>query len=313
MSIAAAGDDSLVRVLGEDARERESIATACPHGIRPILDIVSTTTANRTELGAFLRARRGEVPPAEESLGARRVPGLRREEVAERAYISVDYYKRLEQARAPVSVGVLDALADVLRLNAEQRAYMFTLAGKLEPGSREKEFTTSVVPRLQRVLDQLVETPAIILGPYLDVLAWNHLAQRVISDFSILRPEQRNLVRIMFLYPAMRERYVHWEHEARIAVANLRMDAARRPGHARLETIVAELESDPLFRRLWKAQYVDIRRSGHKEVYLTATGLLSLEWDTFAYSDSPAQQLIVLTAEPNSPSLAALQALAGQV
>ncbi|MFC0451955.1 helix-turn-helix domain-containing protein [Rhodococcus jostii] len=274
---------------------------------------MSTTTANRTELGAFLRARRGEVPPAEESLGARRVPGLRREEVAERAYISVDYYKRLEQARAPVSVGVLDALADVLRLNAEQRAYMFTLAGKLEPGSREKEFTTSVVPRLQRVLDQLVETPAIILGPYLDVLAWNHLAQRVISDFSILRPEQRNLVRIMFLYPAMRERYVHWEHEARIAVANLRMDAARRPGHARLETIVAELESDPLFRRLWKAQYVDIRRSGHKEVYLTATGLLSLEWDTFAYSDSPAQQLIVLTAEPNSPSLAALQALAGQV
>ncbi|NEW26648.1 helix-turn-helix transcriptional regulator [Nocardia cyriacigeorgica] len=259
------------------------------------------------ELGGFLKARRGEISPAEVGLpvhGAapRRVSGLRREEVADLVAISHDYYTRIEQGRLAPSEPVLDALVRVLRLDDDQRDYVRSLAQRGER-RQAKRASKAVRPQLQRLLDQLTDTPALIFGRYLDILAWNRLACALLTDFDAMNPRQRNYVRMVFTDPAMRELYADWEGVARTCVAILRMEAAANPSDAQLSSLVGELSiADAQFRQWWAARHVARQEFGTKTLHHPEVGDLTLNWDTFRYAGDQDQQLVLWSAEPGSTS-----------
>lgn len=266
------------------------------------------------ELGTFLKTRRGELTPRDavllEGAGARRVAGLRREEVARLASISTDYYTRIEQGRIRVSAPVLNILADVLKMDEDQRRYLFSLAGK--PSRRAPRRTTQKVqPQLQRLLDDLPTTPAIVMGRRMDVLAWNRLAAAMMVDFAQIPAKQRNYVRILFTHPVMRALYADWESVAQTAVAQLRMEAAKYPDDPRLTALVGELSvQDPQFRQWWAARAVKSLTTGTKTLNHRVAGELVLDWDTLVEAHDAEQQLVVWTAPPESPTYEALRFLA---
>lgn len=276
-----------------------------------------TWDIKQNELGAFLKARRAELSPREAGLspgaGPRRVVGLRREEVAQLASISTDYYTRIEQGRIQVSAPVLNVLADVLRLDEDQRRYAFGLAGK--PSTRvPRQNVQKVKPQLRRLLDDLVSTPAIVMGRRMDVLAWNHLAAAMITDFGAVPAKHRNYVRILFTDPAMRTLYQDWESVAKVAVAQLRMEAAKYPDDPRLAALVGELSvQDAQFAHWWAARNVASLSTGTKTLIHATAGELVLDWDTLAEVGDADQQLVVWTAPPNSPTHGALRFLASWV
>ena len=210
--------------------------------------------AHLNELGDFLKARRAELSP--QSMGLpdngtlRRVPGLRRGEVALLAAISTEYYTRLEQGRMEASAPVLMTLARVLRLDDDQRDYLLELAGKDNARPRRRA-AQKVRPQMRRLLDNLVDTPALVLGRRMDILAWNPLAAALMTDFSQIPEERRNSVRLVFTDPAMRNLYTDWEDVARTNVAFLRMEAADNPDDPRLSELVEELSvRDPQVPRV---------------------------------------------------------------
>ncbi len=271
------------------------------------------TRSAAIELGQFLKARRAELTHRSVGLphsGApRRVPGLRREEVAMLAAISTDYYTRLEQGRMQVSEPVLSAIARVLRLNEDQRAYVFELAGRETGRSRRHEVQT-VNPQLQRLLDDLGSIPAMVLGRQMDVLAWNPLAAALVGDFGQIPPEDRNYAKMVFS-DRMKDLYADWEDTALITVAQLRMEVAHSAGSPRLTALVNELsERDPDFRRWWAARHVAARTVGTKTLNHPVAGTLVLEWDTLTASTDPDQQLVIWTAKPGTPTHDGLRILA---
>ncbi|MET7288835.1 helix-turn-helix transcriptional regulator [Streptomyces sp. NPDC005573] len=272
------------------------------------------TEVNRSELGRFLRARRAELTPAAvglpESGGPRRVPGLRREEVAQLASISAQYYTRLEQGRIQASTSVLHLLARILRLDDDQQEYLFELAGKANSSPRRKK-GQNVRPPIQRLLDNLSDIPAVVLGRRMDILAWNPLAAAMLTDFSRYPREQRNYVRLVFTDPVMRSRYAEWESLARDCVAFLRMEAARDPDDPRLTALVGELSvQDPRFRQWWAGHHVAHRAFGTKTIRHPVAGDLVLDWESLGSAADSDQQLTVWTAEPGSPSDDGLRLLA---
>jgi len=268
----------------------------------------------KNELGTFLKARRAELTPREAGLGdgagTRRVAGLRREEVARLASISSDYYTRIEQGRIQVSAAVLGTLADVLRLDDDQRGYLFSLAGK--PSMRApRQAVQKVKAQLERLLDDLVATPAIVMGRRMDVLAWNRLAAAMITDFGQVPAKHRNYVRILFTDPAMRTLYADWESVARTAVAQLRMEAAKYPDNPRLAALVGELSvQDAQFSAWWAARNVATLSTGTKILIHPTAGELVLDWDTLAETSDSDQQLVIWTAAPGSPTYEGLRFLA---
>ncbi|MBY8856916.1 helix-turn-helix transcriptional regulator [Nocardia sp. CA2R105] len=269
---------------------------------------------NRAELGQFLKARRAELTP--EAVGIpdngspRRVQGLRREEVAQLVSISAQYYTRLEQGRIQASAPVLTTLADALRLDEDQRGYLFDLAGKGNPRPRRLK-SQRIRPPLERLLATLTDIPAFILGLRMDILAWNDLAAALITDFAEIPQNRRNYARILFTDPIMRERYLKWEIVARDCVAYLRMEAARDPDDPRLSALVGELSvQSPEFRTWWAGHYVAHRTFGIKTIRHPIAGDLTLEWENLASSADPGQQLVIWTAEPGSASEEALRFLA---
>jgi transcriptional regulator with XRE-family HTH domain len=270
------------------------------------------TRNTSTELGEFLKARRAELTPRSVGLpggAVRRVPGLRREEVAMLAAISTDYYARLEQGRIQASEPVLDAVARVLDLDEDQRAYVFELAGK-EPARPRPQAVQTVQPQLRRLLDDLGSLPAMVLGRHMDVLAWNPLAAALVGDFAQIPAEERNYARMIFS-PAMRKLYADWESTARTAVAQLRMEAAHNAGSPRLTTLVNDLsEQDPDFRRWWAAHHVTARTIAAKTLNHPIAGELVLEWDTLTATTDPDQQLVIWTAAPDTPTHEGLRFLA---
>jgi transcriptional regulator with XRE-family HTH domain len=270
------------------------------------------TRNTSTELGEFLKARRAELSPRSVGLpggAVRRVPGLRREEVAMLAAISTDYYARLEQGRIQASEPVLDAVARVLDLDEDQRAYVFELAGKEPPRPRPQAVQT-VQPQLRRLLDDLGSLPAMVLGRHMDVLAWNPLAAALVGDFAQIPAEERNYARMIFS-PAMRKLYADWESTARTAVAQLRMEAAHNAGSPRLTTLVNDLSAqDPDFRRWWAAHHVAARTIGTRTLNHPIAGELVLEWDTLTAATDPDQQLVIWTAAPDTPTHEGLRFLA---
>ncbi|MFG3089760.1 helix-turn-helix domain-containing protein [Streptomyces antibioticus] len=272
--------------------------------------------ANRSELGQFLKARRADLTPTAVGLPTdgehRRVPGLRREEVARLASISVQYYTRVEQGRLQASAPVLATLAEVLRLNDDQRTYLLELAGRDTP-RRRRPNAQEVRPQTRRLLDAL-SAPGIILGRRMDILAWNPLAAALLTDFSRLTDEQRNYARLVFSDSEMRRRYMNWEKVAPDCVAFLRMEAARHPDDPLLSQLVGELSiKDQYFRQWWAAHNVAAQTTGVKTLHHSLVGELTLDWETLAVATDPDQQLVVWTAAPHTPSHERLAFLASWI
>ncbi|WP_030992918.1 helix-turn-helix domain-containing protein [Streptomyces sp. NRRL S-1813] len=268
-----------------------------------------TRDAHLNELGEFLKARRAELSPRTVGLPdsgtPRRVPGLRREEVAQLAAISTDYYTRLEQGRIKASAPVLASLARVLHLDDDQHDYLFGLAGKSPTRPRQRT-RQKVQPQLQRLLDDLTATPALVMGRRMDILASNTLAAALVTNFGQIPEKQRNYVRLVFTDPAMRTLYADWETVARTCVAQLRMEAAKYPDDPRLTALVGELSvQDPHFRQWWAAHHV-----ATKVLHHSVADDLTLDWDTLTATTDPDQQLVIWTAEPGTPTHDGLRILA---
>jgi transcriptional regulator with XRE-family HTH domain len=269
---------------------------------------------NLNELGAFLNARRSELSPEQVGLPdrgpRRRVQGLRREEVALLAAISTDYYTRLEQGRIQASAPVLAELAAVLRLDDDQRAYLYELAGK-EAKRPRRATRQKLAPQFQRMLDDLSTTPAFVIGPRTEILGWNDLAAAVFTDFGKIPEKDRTYIRLLFTDPAMRTLYVNWEAVARLAINQLRMHSAAHPDDPQLAAIVGELSvKDAQFREWWAAHQVNIRTAGVKGLRHPLVGELTLDWSALTCATDPEQQIIVWTSEPGSPTHDALRLLA---
>ncbi|WP_194925136.1 helix-turn-helix transcriptional regulator [Catenulispora pinisilvae] len=280
-----------------------------------------------TGLGDFLRSRRAAVDPHEAGMPddgrLRRVPGLRREELAMLAHVSVDYIVRLEQGRTTrVSRSVLDALADALRLKPDERDYLFTVAdvtpGAVSVGSMASAASAPTrrpsqpepAPRLRQLLDTMPDVPAIVVDHRMDVLAWNRGAAGLLTDFSALPPAHRNLIRLTFLDQSFRALYGDWQRAAKDCVATLRMEAGRRTDDAALNALVGELSvRDQDFRTWWATHQVRGPSQLVKTYRHPIAGTMDLDVQQFSVDTHPDQKLIAFTAQPGSTSEKALQFL----
>ncbi|MER6160804.1 helix-turn-helix domain-containing protein [Streptomyces sp. NPDC001868] len=266
------------------------------------------------ELGEFLKARRGELSPTEVGLRGgqrRRVSGLRREEVALLAAISTEYYTRIEQGRLQASAPLLDEIAQALRLNDDQRTYLFDLAAKQTARPSASGGRQQVDTQLQRMLDDLTASPAFVIGRRTDILGWNRLAAALWTDFGRYPEEERVFLRLLFTEPWMRTLYADWEEVTRLAIAQLRMESARYPGEPHLAALVKELSArDAQFRQWWTEHDVAMRGKGIKKLRHPVVGELTLDWNTLTCGTDPDQHIIVWNAEPGSPSDVGLRLLA---
>ncbi|MEU8513574.1 helix-turn-helix transcriptional regulator [Kitasatospora sp. NPDC048722] len=269
-------------------------------------------------LGEFLRTRRSLLHLEDVALpdfgGRRRVAGLRREEIAQLAGVSVDYYTRMEQGRVPNPSGaVLDALARALRLDGDATRHLHRLA-RPEPAARPVPWRQPGPPRvrpmLQRLLDELVDMPAVVMGRRMDILAWNPAAAALFGDYAALDPAERNIARITFLDETSRELYADWTSCARENVAYLHLDAGRHPEDPRLASLIGELSmKSEDFRRWWAEHPVQDKTSGTKRFHHPVVGDLELTYETLRATDDPDQALITYAAESGSPSHDSLRML----
>jgi transcriptional regulator with XRE-family HTH domain len=246
---------------------------------------VNQKLAPETLLGAYLRDRRAKLDPAAFGFPPerRRTPGLRREEVAQRAYISPTWYTWLEQGRggAP-SADVLDRIARALMLTDFEREHLFLLGLGRPPEVRYRK-DEGVTPRLQRLLDALELSPAIIKTATWDVVAWNRAATVILTDYASLPPEQRNILRIIFLDPRVRAAQYDWDSVARFVVGAFRVDAARAGAAAEVEPLVDELcRLSPEFKALWRDNDVRSHGEGVKQIRHPVLGLIGFEYSAFA-------------------------------
>lgn len=265
-----------------------------------------TTT---TELGRYLAARRAATTPEAAGLrwsGVRRVPGLRREEVALLAGLSVDYYARLEQGREQnPSASVLNALSRAFGLDPDAREHLYRLAGA-SPTATASPCLDHVDPGLRQLLDAWPDTPALVLNRRLDLLALNPLARALYSPFS----QSDNLARMVFLDPAGRDFFDDWERSAESSVANLRHALGFDAHDAVTLALIAELRTGSArFAALWETN--DARgKSREAKVFVhPEVGRLTLEFSSFDVRAAAGQQLIVYRAEPGTASVDALRLL----
>ncbi len=261
------------------------------------------------ELGEFLRARRGDVSPAEAGVaggGDRRVRGLRREEVALLAGVSIDYYTRLEQGRERrPSDQVLDALARVLHLDSHAASYLFRLAQPAPRTARVKS-PRVIGAALLDFLTETIDAPATLTGPALDVLAANPLARALYGGFA----QFDNLARMVFLDPSAPRFYADWDSAARGIVSNLRAGSAPFPDDPHVKAIVGELTvRSPAFVTFWARREVRPRTNEHKHLHHDHVGDLYLRYQAFNVVHAPGQQVFVYTAKPGSPSADGLRLL----
>ena len=270
---------------------------------------------NNRELADFLRRARARVSPESAGLPAdgrvRRVPGLRREEVARLAGVSTDYYMRLEQGRRITpSPGVLRAVADALHLDEAGRAYLDHLVGPARPARR-----TPSVQRVRRGLVQFLASldaqPAMVLGRRGDVLAANRIARALFTDFDQVPARQRNYTRWMLASAEARDLFVDWDAHARAAVEALRLDVGRHPGDRYADELVAELsELSDEFRQWWQAHAVFQRTCGSKRLRHPVVGELTVDYETLLLPGDADQTLFVYSTAPRSASREALELLA---
>ena len=256
-------------------------------------------------LGTFLRDRRARMDAAAFGFsgGRRRTPGLRREEVAQRANISATWYTWLEQGRggAP-SADVLNRIAGGLMLTEQEREHLFVL-GLGRPPEATYRASDAVTPRLQRVLDALEFSPAIVKTPTWDVVAWNAAAATLLTDYATLPRDQRNILRLMFTNASIKAAQEDWLNVARYVVGTFRADAARAGAGAEIAQLVEELSRlSPEFDALWRDNNVARHADGLKRLHHPVHGLLELEFSAFAVDGRPDLGMIVYN--PASPETA---------
>ncbi|NNH72816.1 helix-turn-helix domain-containing protein [Nocardia uniformis] len=264
------------------------------------------------ELGAFLKSRRAGLSPEDVGVrpvgNRRRVSGLRREELAPLARIGVDYYTRLEQGRVQgVSAEVLEAVFDALRLSPDEREYARNLAG---PARTIPLGPRTVRPALQHLLDSTPDTPAYVIGPLADVIAWNQLACAMFTDFAAMAIKDRNWSHFLFVDEHMQALFDDPMIGRRENVAFLRLQLSRHPGDPDITRLVERmLARSPIFREIW-ATY-DVADKAHNDFLFhhPVVGDLTLAFQAARLPNDPGQMLITYTAEPDTASAAALHKL----
>jgi transcriptional regulator with XRE-family HTH domain len=268
------------------------------------------------DIAEFLTSRRARITPEQAGLptyGKRRVPGLRREEVASLAGVSIDYYKRLERGKVSgVSDSVLEALAGALHLDDAERAHLFDLARAANPMAprRRRPEQQRVRPVVQRILDS-IGTPALVRNARVDYLAANRLGRALYAPLFESREQPANSARFTFLDPAAVDFYADWERVANDLVAHLRSEAGRHPYDRGLSDLVGELSTRSAeFRTRWAAHNVRFHRTGTKRLHHPVVGDLDLSYETMELAADAGLNLTVYTAEAGSASQQALDILA---
>jgi transcriptional regulator with XRE-family HTH domain len=264
------------------------------------------------ELGEFIRSRRARIRPEDVGFRAgrgRRVEGLRREEVAALASVSVDYIKRLETGRIRPSDAVLDSLARALMLDVVERAHLFALAGRAS--AQDSSAIEDVRPGLLRLIAAVEPLPAFVVGPWLDLLAWNPTASALFTGFERRPPAERNMARLIFLDPEIHELFCSDGWKGAGLVAALRVRYERGRAEPRVEALISELlERSPLFRQVWEEHGVVKRMRGRKTFNHPEVGVIELDWDRLTIPGSGGQVLMVYSAQPGTPAATALSLLA---
>ncbi|MFC0108017.1 helix-turn-helix domain-containing protein [Kibdelosporangium aridum] len=269
----------------------------------------------RAELSEFLRSRRARLQPADVGLPEygrrRRVPGLRREELAQLAGVSVAYYTRLEQGNGRnVSREVLDAIAKALKLSETEHAHLLDLAQPVQRRRPAPPQRQRVRPALMEMLSAIENVPAYVWGRRTDILAWNRTASALFGDWAARAPQDRNWARIVFLDPDSQHLFADWETKAADVVGQLRLDAGQHPNDPLLAELVGELsvKSDD-FRRMWAAH--DVKRKTHDSMRLQhpLVGELTVRYETFTLPGDQEQALSIYHTEPGSASEEALHLL----
>nr|WP_211661778.1 helix-turn-helix transcriptional regulator [Modestobacter muralis] len=265
----------------------------------------------------FLSTRRARITPGQAGLpaygGNRRVKGLRREEVAMLAGVSVDYYVRMERGSlAGASEGVLSSLADALRLDEAERTHLYALAR--ESGhhtSPRKRAASSVKPAVQHVLDAMTDAPAWVRNGRHDIVAMNSLARALYSPVLADGRRPANTTRFLYLDPAARDFFVDYDRIANDAAAMLRLEAGKNPHDKALIELVGELSTrSELFRQRWASHDVKFHRSGQKRLRHPEVGQLDLDFEGMELTSSPGLQLNVYSAPPGTPTADGLKLLA---
>lgn len=270
-----------------------------------------------TNLAEFLRAARARVQPQDVGLGhtgtvARRVPGLRRDEVAMLAGMSVDYYTRMEQGRIKhASDAIVNGLCKALRLNDTERSYLFSLFSPTTGRSVPQKRATKVRPMIRQLMDQTHNTAAFVLGVGMEVLAMNDLAKKLMPDFTLESGLARSLARWTFLAPEALSFYREWDVVAADMTAILRRDSSSHPNDRALNELIGELTvKSEGFRQWWPQHMVYECSFGTKRLLHPLVGAIDIEYETFLVPGDTDQQLFLYTAKTGSPSDDALHILA---
>jgi transcriptional regulator with XRE-family HTH domain len=277
---------------------------------------------NRAEIRAFLSSRRAKITPEQARLSAyarnRRVPGLRRSEVADLAGVSVEYYAKLERGDlSGVSDSVLEALSRALQLDEAEHAHLLDLARTAGPAARTRRRAPAqqVRPAIQRLLDLMTEVPAIVNSARLDLVASNSLGQALFAPVyaSPGRPANQpvNHARFTFLDPRARDFWTNWERAADDSVAQLRTEAGRDPYDQALTSLVGELSTrSEAFRTRWAAHNVRLHRTGRKQFHHPVVGDMHLNFEAMELPADPGMSLLAFSADAGSPDDDALRLLA---
>ncbi|GAB6903552.1 helix-turn-helix transcriptional regulator [Kineosporia succinea] len=281
-----------------------------------------SSTDLRTQIREFLSSRRARITPDQAGLpaygGNRRVKGLRREEVAMLAGVSVDYYVRMERGNlAGASESVLEGVADALRLDEAERSHLYDLARESTPGSRARRRPAPqnrVRPAIQQILTAMPDSPAWVRNGRHDIIAMNAMARALYSPVLLSSRQPANTTWFIFMEPAAPEFFVDYDRIAADAAAMLRLEAGRNPGDKALIGLVGELSThSELFRQRWAAHNVKFHRSGVKRLRHPVVGQLDLDFESMDLASEPGLRLNIYTAAADTPTADALKMLASWV
>ncbi|RZU10887.1 helix-turn-helix protein [Kribbella rubisoli] len=272
---------------------------------------------HRAEIKEFLSSRRARLTPEQAGLpmygGNRRVKGLRREEVALLAGVSVDYYVRIERGNlAGASEGVLEALSRALQLDDAERDHLHALARESDAApARRRTPAKALRPALQQILDSITDVPAWIRNANFDIVAANGLSHALYAAMFADPHRPANTARFTFLDPAARDFFVDWERAADDLAASLRLQAGKNPHDKALTQLIGELSTrSETFRTRWAAHNVRFHRSGRKKLHHPVVGDLEIDFEAMEFPSDPGLTMVVYTAPAGSPTGDAFKLLA---